>query len=233
MKQYNYDVPFISAEGLDGAGKSNAIKIIIEELEKAGFKWRKTREPGGTPLAETIRNLLKFHSIETGENVIVNTETNLFYAARIQNTETVIKPNLANGIAVVADRFSDSTKAYQHARGQSRESIDAVHNASIGDFAPDLTIYLDVNLITSKARMKKRAEISDAFENDADLFFNKTRQVYLDIAKEEPKRFKTVNAMDSIEEVSKNIRKIVSDFLIEFKLNMKNKKKEYSQLKMK
>lgn len=233
MNTYDYIVPFISVEGLDGAGKSNAIRIIKEELEKAGFKCRVTREPGGTPLAETIRGLLKFHTIETNEDVFVNTETNLFYAARIQNTEGVIKPNLENGIAQIADRYSDSTKAYQHARGQSMESIEAVHKASIGDFAPNLTIYLDVNLITSKARMKKRAETSDIFENEADLFFNKARQVYLDIAKKESKRFKVVNAMDGIEEVSENVRKVVSDFIIEFKLSMKNKKKEYSQLKLK
>lgn len=224
-----YDVPFVSAEGLDGAGKSNAIDIIEEELIKAGFKVKRTREPGGTPLAEKLRSLLKYHN---EERVNVRTETNLFFAARIQNVEEVIKPNLENKVAVISDRFSDSTVAYQTARGQDKDQVLAVKKASLGDFKPDLTLFLDINLITSNARIHGRnikndeIEKTDNFEKNANDYFNKVRDIYLDIAKEDPKRVKVINAMDSIEEVSENIRKVVKQFIHEFKLNLKNENRK-------
>lgn len=228
MSSVNFDdleMPFIALEGLDGAGKSTALSVILEELEKAGYEYIQTREPGGTPLAEKLRDLIKYHE---NEKIFVEAETNMFYASRVQNVFGVIIPALKSGKAVVSDRFSDSTKAYQGARGQSIESIDAIRKASIGEFKPDLTVYLDINLITSKARMNKRNEKLDNLEQGADDFFNNARKIYLDIAKEEPERFKTVNAMNDIQEVAEDVRKVVSKFLVEFK-----KKQELKQVKEK
>lgn len=214
--------PFISLEGLDGAGKSTAIQAIKEELNRLGFEFVETREPGGTPLAEKLRELIKYHD---QEQIMVETETNLFFASRIQNTKLVIIPALEKGLTVIADRYSDSTIAYQGARGQNMEDILAVKKASLGNFEPDLTLYLDVNLITSKARMKKRNDGLDNLEKGADLFFEKARDNYKDLAKNNRKRIKVINAMDSVEEVAENVKKVVGKFLIEFKQKQELKRK--------
>lgn len=217
-------MPFISIEGLDGAGKGEAKKIIIEELEKAGIPYVQTREPGGTPIAEHLREVVKHTNF--GETMSIETETLLFYASRVQNVNNVIKVHLEKGNAVVSDRFADSTMAYQSARGMDKNKIKAIHDAVLGDFKPDMTLYLDVDLQTSKNRMNYRGEQYDRIEQAADLFFNKARENYLLLAKEDPKRFRVIDAREELSVVSENVRKVVRDFIKEFELTQKKDHKQ-------
>lgn len=216
--------PFISVEGLDGAGKGEAIKIIIEELKNAGITFIQTREPGGTPIAEKLRDFVK-HT-DFNEEMSIETETLLFYASRLQNVNGVIKPSIEKGYAVVCDRFADSTMAYQSARGMDQEKIKAIHNAVLGDFNPDMTLYLDVDLQTSKNRMNYRGEKYDRIEKAADLFFNKARENYLLLAKADPKRFRVIDAKEDLSVVSENVRKVIKKFLKEFELSQKEEIKK-------
>lgn len=224
-------MPLISAEGLDGAGKGEAIKIIIEELERAGIPYVRTREPGGTPIAEKLRDFVK-HT-DFNEEMTIETETLLFYASRVQNVKNVIKPSIEKGYAVICDRFADSTLAYQSARGMDKEKIKAIHHAVLGDFKPDMTLYLDVDLQTSKSRMNYRGEQYDRIERAADLFFNKARENYLLLAKEDPKRFRVIDAKEELSVVSDNVRKVVRKFLVEFLLSQDKDVKNVKEIKKK
>ncbi|KUM53723.1 dTMP kinase [Rheinheimera sp. EpRS3] len=174
---------FIVVEGLEGAGKSTAISHIQRYLQQLGKEVICTREPGGTPLAESLRSLVK--QVQTTETVAPQTELLLMYAARMQLVSNVIKPALAQGKWVLADRHDMSSRAYQGGGRQLDEQfINQLRQAVLGDLRPDLTLYLDIDPAIGLERARQRGEL-DRIEQEQLAFFQRTRQKYLQIAASE------------------------------------------------
>lgn len=175
---------FIVIEGLEGAGKSTAIRHVAQWLRTHGIaQIELTREPGGTPLAERMRAIVKeVHS----EPLTIQAELLLMYAARVQLVETRIKPALAAGYWVLGDRHDLSSQAYQGGgRGIDAALITQIKQAVLGDFAPDLTLYLDINPAIGLQRARQRGEL-DRIELEQLGFFERTRQRYLELAAADP-----------------------------------------------
>ncbi|MFQ2471720.1 dTMP kinase [Aeromonas caviae] len=171
---------FIVIEGLEGAGKSSAVRYVTDYLQAHGVaRIECTREPGGTPLAERMRAIVKeVHD----ERLTVEAELLLMYASRVQLVETRIKPALADGIWVVGDRHDLSSQAYQGGgRGIDANLIGAIKRAVLGDFKPDLTLYLDIDPAIGLRRARHRGEL-DRIELEQIGFFERTRQRYLELA---------------------------------------------------
>ncbi|MFQ2519592.1 dTMP kinase [Aeromonas caviae] len=171
---------FIVIEGLEGAGKSSAVRYVTDYLQAHGVaRIECTREPGGTPLAERMRAIVKeVHD----ERLTVEAELLLMYASRVQLVETRIKPALADGIWVVGDRHDLSSQAYQGGgRGIDTNLIGAIKRAVLGDFKPDLTLYLDIDPAIGLQRARHRGEL-DRIELEQIGFFERTRQRYLELA---------------------------------------------------
>lgn len=174
---------FLVVEGLEGAGKSTAIATIRQWLEGKQQQVVCTREPGGTPLAEQIRTLVK--QVHT-EPLTAETELLLMYAARVQLLRNVIEPALAAGNWVLADRHDLSSRAYQGGGRQLDAGlINGIRQAVLGNCRPDLTLYLDIDPAIGLARAQARGEL-DRIEQEQLAFFQRTRQVYLHIAATEP-----------------------------------------------
>lgn len=203
---------FIVIEGLEGAGKSNAQKVVCDTLQAHGIEFMTSREPGGTPIAEALRTLWK-EGID-GEHTTDKAELLMLYAARTQLVETLIEPALNAGKWVVGDRHDMSTQAYQGGgRGLNEQLLTQIRTAILGDFEPDLTIYLDINPSIGLARAKGRGAL-DRIEQQHIDFFHRSRQRYLDLVENNPKAVK-INAELPIEQVSEQIRKAVENFLAE------------------
>ncbi|SPP31417.1 Thymidylate kinase [Arsenophonus endosymbiont of Aleurodicus floccissimus] len=202
---------YIVIEGLEGAGKTTAIKTVVKTLAKVGItEIDFTREPGGTPLAEKLRQLIK-HGIAE-EKVTDKAELLMLYAARIQLIENVIKPALVEGRWVIGDRHDLSSQAYQGGgRGLSAELMQVLRNTILDDFRPDLTLYLDIEPTLGLQRARDRGEL-DRIEKESLDFFKRTRQRYLELA-EEDDTIITIDANKSLEEVQKNIRQTLSNWL--------------------
>jgi dTMP kinase len=168
---------FIVIEGGEGAGKSTAVFAIMSWLEKQGVTDAlAVREPGGTPMAESIRDLIK--SLRSDEVVTSETELLLMYAARSQLVQNVIKPALDQGRWVICDRFYWSTFAYQGGgRGIDNAIIESIHQATLGDFSPDFTIYMDIDPLVGMQRAQKRGEL-DRFEQQQADFFQRVQTAY-------------------------------------------------------
>ncbi|OIQ86103.1 thymidylate kinase [mine drainage metagenome] len=194
---------FITLEGVDGAGKSTHIPTIASLLRAQGRDVLVTREPGGTPLGEKLRELLLHQSMHP------ETETMLMFAARREHLEQVIKPALARGVNVLSDRFTDATFAYQcGGRGVSAEKIRQLETWVQGDFQPDLTLLFDVPVEISTGRLAG-ARDPDRFEREKVDFFERIRKAYLDRAAEFPQRFRIINAGKSLEEITRELEGIV------------------------
>ncbi|ELZ8933225.1 dTMP kinase [Cronobacter dublinensis] len=206
---------YIVIEGLEGAGKTTARNLVVETLTSLGITdLTFTREPGGTVLAEKLRSLvLDIKSV--GDEVITdNAEVLLFYAARVQLVETVIKPALARGEWVIGDRHDLSTQAYQGGgRGIDRALLTTLRQAVLGDFAPDLTIYMDVDPRIGLERARARGEL-DRIEQESLDFFNRTRARYLELAAADP-RIVTIDACQTLDAVSRDIRATVTRWVQE------------------
>ncbi|NCH89694.1 dTMP kinase [Cronobacter dublinensis] len=206
---------YIVIEGLEGAGKTTARNLVVETLKSLGITdLTFTREPGGTVLAEKLRSLvLDIKSV--GDEVITdNAEVLLFYAARVQLVETVIKPALARGEWVIGDRHDLSTQAYQGGgRGIDRALLTTLRQAVLGDFAPDLTIYLDVDPRIGLERARARGEL-DRIEQESLDFFNRTRARYLELAAADS-RIVTIDACQTLDAVSRDIRATVTRWVQE------------------
>ncbi|MEZ8099585.1 dTMP kinase [Vibrio bivalvicida] len=202
---------FIVIEGLEGAGKSTAIKAVLEALRNTGVEHIKnTREPGGTALAEQLRTLVKQE--HEGEELQDMTELLLMYAARVQLVENVIKPALASGSWVVGDRHDMSSQAYQGGGRQiPRETMTALKRTTLGDFKPDLTIYLDIDPRVGLERARGRGEL-DRIEKMDMSFFDRTRDRYLELA-ELDESVVVVNAEQSVEQVAGDISKVVTEWV--------------------
>ena len=185
---------FISFEGGEGCGKSTQVKLLAAELTKRNIEHIITREPGGTPLAERIRPLLVEPADEEWTPLA---ETLLFFAARVQHVEQVIKPALAQGKWVICDRFADSTFVYQGiAKGLGVEYLQNLQHSLLGDFAPDKTILLDIAPEIGLKRAASRGEGEDRFEQLDISFHQSLRDGFLQLATSE--RFSTIDASQDI-----------------------------------
>ena len=203
---------FISFEGSEGCGKSTQIALFEEALRERGREVTRVREPGGTPLGEEIRRLLK-HSA-AGEGMCAEAEILLFSASRAELTRTVILPALAAGRVVVADRFVDSTTVYQGvARGLPAAAVSTVNSFATSGRLPDLTILLDLDVPTSRARTDRRGLKRDRFEREDDGFFAKVHRGYLDLAAAEPARFLVIDATRAPEEIHRLVMERVDGHL--------------------
>ncbi|HDU8610007.1 TPA: dTMP kinase [Morganella morganii] len=202
---------FIVIEGLEGAGKTTARQVIVDTLRENGITdLVYTREPGGTPLAEKLRTLIK-DGIE-GETVTDKAEVLMLYAARIQLVDNVIKPALARGQWVIGDRHDLSSQAYQGGgRGIDRKLMTSLRDTVLGDFYPDFTLYLDLPPETGLARARSRGEL-DRIEQESLDFFRRTRARYLELAESDP-RIVTVDASQSMDNVHQSIRTAVLNWL--------------------
>ena len=203
---------FIVIEGLEGAGKSSAVRYVTDYLQAHGVaRIECTREPGGTPLAERMRAIVKeVHD----ERLTVEAELLLMYASRVQLVETRIKPALADGIWVVGDRHDLSSQAYQGGgRGIDANLIGAIKRAVLGDFKPDLTLYLDVTPEVGLKRARARGEL-DRIEQESFDFFNRTRARYLELAAQD-KSIHTIDATQPLEAVMDAIRTTVTNWVKE------------------
>lgn len=201
---------FITIEGIEGVGKSTNIEFIKQYLEGAGVEYVVTREPGGTLLAERIRELLLEINKEPLNEL---SELLLVFAARAQHIERLIKPALASGKWVVCDRFTDATFAYQGGgRGLDISVIEELQSMVQGSLRPDLTIILDLDPKTGMARVAKRGAL-DRFEQEELDFFGKVRQTYLDIAKAEPQRCAVIDATQDLEAVQSDLHSLLEERL--------------------
>jgi dTMP kinase len=200
----------ISVEGIEGVGKSTNLAFVAQELQRAGHEVLLTREPGGTPLGERIRELL----LQPGGEVMPMAELLLMFAARAAHLETVILPALQSGRWVVCDRFTDASHAYQGGgRGIPRETIDALDQLVTGGLRPDLSLLLDVPLEVSAERQSGRGD-PDRFEREGNLFFTRVRARYLELAKAEPRRIRVINAARSLSEVQADIRSTLQESVL-------------------
>lgn len=192
---------FITLDGIDGAGKSTNLAVMKAWFEKHQLPVLFTREPGGTPAGEALREIL----LNPATQVSLRTETLLMFAARQQHLETVILPALKNGTHVVSDRFTDATFAYQGGgRGVPLQDIATLEHWVQGDFRPDLTLLLDVPLEVSMARINQTRE-KDRFEQEEAEFFNRVREVYLQRANEQPERYAVIDSSQSLDDVKNQI----------------------------
>lgn len=194
---------FITLEGTEGSGKSTQIAVIKAHMEAKGHKVVCLREPGGTPIAEEIRTLLK--TPRKDDNMCDKTELLLMYAARAQLVETVIKPLLSAGTDVICDRHDLSSVAYQGGgRGMNMDDINAIRKVVLGNFRPDLTIIIDVDPKIGMQRARKRGEL-DRFELSQIDFFERVRNTYLEYAKTHQDFVSVVDGHKEISAVSHDV----------------------------
>ena len=203
---------FITLEGMDGAGKSTHIPNIIAYLKSHGLEVISTREPGGTPLGEQLRELLLHADMHP------ETETLLMFAARREHIAKVIAPALARGAYVLSDRFTDATYAYQSgAKGVTTEKIQQLENWVQGQandsLQPDLTLLFDVPVAVSMARLSN-ARMPDKFEREGAPFFEKLRNVYLARAQQNSNRFHVINANQTLDIVKNEVNVILKEFML-------------------
>ena len=196
---------FITFEGGEGCGKSTQIAALKTRLEAMGKTVVQTREPGGTALGESVRNLLQYD--DAGQGMSPEAELLLFAASRAQHVRELIAPAIAEGQIVLCDRFLDSTTVYQGvARAIDSKKVDTINQFAIGDTKPDLTILIDLPPEIGLARVHARSNGQlDRMENEAIEFFQAVRQGYLDLAKSEPKRFLVLDGSQTVEELETQI----------------------------
>ncbi|WP_439239823.1 dTMP kinase [Lonepinella sp. BR2474] len=208
---------FIVLEGLEGAGKTTARHAIVEQLHANGITDLVfTREPGGTPLAEKLRQLIKH---ETEEPVTDKAELLMLYAARIQLVENVIKPALAQGKWVIGDRHDMSSQAYQGGGRQlDQDFMLNLKNSVLGDFKPDFTLYLDIEPEQGLARARGRGELDRIEQQNLD-FFHRTRERYLELVAQDPNAT-TINAGQALEQVTADVKAAVQKFVNAVAINI-------------
>ncbi len=201
---------FITLEGPEGAGKSTNREYLAERLREQGLDVVMTREPGGTPLAERIRELLLAPSDET---MAVDTELLLMFAARAQHLAQVILPALDRGAVVLCDRFTDATYAYQGGgRGLSQARIATLETFVQGSLRPDLTLVFDLPVEVGLARAAARGRL-DRFEQEGQDFFEAVRQAYLQRAQGDPQRYSVLDAAQPLEAVQRAIDALLPGIL--------------------
>lgn len=206
---------FITFEGGEGVGKTSNIQLCADWLSQRGYSVLTTREPGGTPIAEIIRNkLLKAHHAEP---MFPITELLLMFAARAQHVESVIKPALKQGTWVLCDRFTDSTIAYQgFGRGLELEIIATLRDLAHPGLEPDVTLLLDAPVVVGMSRARHRSQESleptDRFEAEEQAFFERVRDGFHALSATNP-RFHRINADQALELVQQDIQRIISSLI--------------------
>jgi dTMP kinase len=198
---------FITFEGIEGVGKSTNMAHLTRAIEKRGHTVLTTREPGGTPMAERIRDLVAEHGDESMPDIA---ELLLVFASRALHVNNVIQPALAAGTWVICDRFTDSSRAYQGGgRGLPQTDINLLAKWVHGDLRPDLTILLDAPVETGMSRAGQRSD-PDRFEIERSEFFMRVREIYLGLAAAEPNRFVIVDATQDLDTVKQTIESIAN-----------------------
>jgi len=198
---------FLTLEGVDGAGKSSHIEFIADAVRTKGAHVIVTREPGGTDLAERLRQAL------LAEPMTPILETLLVFAARADHVERVIKPALASGQYVICDRFSDATAAYQGAgNGVSAELISRLAAATHPGVKPERTLVFDCPYDVAAARLAKSGRALDRFEREDRAFFERVRNAYLALAKAEPQRVRLIDASRDAHAVREQIKSALAGF---------------------
>ena len=201
---------FITIEGGEGAGKSTAQAYLAERLAERGIAVLQTREPGGTPLAESIRQTLLSTD---GEHPVEMAELLLVFAARAQHLAKVIEPALAAGQWVICDRFTDATYAYQGAaRGLSADLIAQLETLVQGERRPDAVVVMDLSPEVGMTRARQRGEL-DRFEREKPAFYSQVRNAYLARAQADPDRYQVIDAEQSLESVRQALSKLVEGWL--------------------
>ncbi|MBX7169764.1 MAG: dTMP kinase [Pyrinomonadaceae bacterium] len=204
---------FITFEGIDGSGKSTQLRLLADDLRFRGFNVLTTHQPGGTPLGRRLREAF----LETEENVAPMAELLLFAADRAQHVEFLIKPALAEGKIVLSDRYADATTAYQGAgRGFDAKTIKQVIQLATGGLKPDLTLFFDLPVSIGLQRTNKRdamGELKNRMDKENSEFYDRVRQAYLEIIDKEPRRFRVIDAMLSVEEVHAKALEILTEYL--------------------
>ena len=199
-------LPFITFEGSEGSGKSTQADRLAARLQRCGIPNILTREPGGTPIGETIRELLQF--APHNSNMTPETELLLFEASRSQLVREVIKPALQRGMCVIADRFFDSTTVYQGAaRKLDRDMIERLNAFAVGECVPDVTFVLDVDAATAQLRMRREPRKADRMEQQPVEFYERVREGYRELATYEPKRVVLIDGSGDVDEIEKEIWK--------------------------
>lgn len=195
---------FISFEGTEGVGKTTAIEQLCTQLDACGIDYVRTREPGGSPFAERLREIL----LDPTTDITDDTELLLLFAARCDHLQQVILPALQRGSWVICDRFIDSTLAYQgYGRAQGDIAVIGKIESLIEQFVPclpELTLWLDLPVLEGMARANKRS-VADRFEQQATEFFTRVHQGFSILASDQPKRIQRIDAQGSAEEVSQRI----------------------------
>jgi dTMP kinase len=195
---------FITFEGVDGAGKSTGLEWFAAALRKRGIDLLVTREPGGTPLGEKLRELL-LH-----EPMHAETEAMLMFASRREHVEQVIRPALQRGTWVISDRFSDASFAYQGGgRGVAVEKLEQLEQWVHGDLQPDLTLLFDIPIEVARQRLENNASL-DKFERERGEFFERVRQAYLARVARFPQRYAVIRAERTMADVQQQLANIVA-----------------------
>lgn len=204
---------FITFEGIDGSGKSSQLRLLADDLRFRGFKVVTTHQPGGTPLGRRLREAF----LETEENVAPMAELLLFAADRAQHVEFLIKPALAEGKIVISDRYADATTAYQGAgRGFDAQTIKQVIKLATGGLKPDLTLFFDLPVSVGLQRTTKRdesGELKNRMDKENTEFYERVRESYHAIIAKEPKRFRVIDATQSLDEVHAKALEVLTDYL--------------------
>lgn len=198
---------FITLEGADGCGKTTQLNLLKEYLASRGYEIVVTREPGGKGLGEKLREILLNYDGEVSDRC----EAFLYLADRAQNIDTIIKPAINSGKIVLCDRHTDSSVAYQgYGREQNIDNINMLNELAVNGVHPDLTIVFDIDTETSMARVGAE---KDRLESAGIEFHKRVRNGYLEIAKKNPQRIKVVDASQTIEDVQRDVIKIVEGVL--------------------
>lgn len=198
---------FITLEGADGCGKTTQLNLLKESLTSRGYEIVVTREPGGKGLGEKLREILLNYDGEVSDRC----EAFLYLADRAQNIDTIIKPAINSGKIVLCDRHTDSSVAYQgYGREQNIDNINMLNELAVNGVHPDLTIVFDIDTETSMARVGAE---KDRLESAGIEFHKRVRNGYLEVAKKNPQRIKVVDASQTIEDVQRDVIKIVEEVL--------------------
>jgi len=201
---------FVTFEGIEGAGKSSNLKQAVLLLESAGVPVVVTREPGGTSLAEEIRQILLQ---PRNEQIAADSELLLIFAARAQHLEEIIRPALARGDWVLCDRFTDATYAYQGGgRGIDTRAIATLEALVQRGLVPDCTLLFDIPVQQGLERADKRGQL-DRFEIEASTFFERVRETYLKRSRAEPARFRLIDAGLPLAKVTEQVSQVISDLI--------------------
>lgn len=201
----------ITLEGIEGVGKTTALQFVNDYLQKQDYTTVTTREPGGTPMAESIRNILLG---EYKESMLPQTELLLMFASRAQHVEHCIRPHLQAGHVVIADRFVDASYAYQGGGRQvDTKIIQQLEGFCQQGLAPDLTLLLDAPVEKGLERAKQRQGPYDRIEQETYEFFTKVRQAYLERAEQYPERYVVIDATQTLENVQHDLKQALDELM--------------------